>query len=205
MSRAIPPQRRFGQAAALLIVALGGAAALAGCGTSTARADVFGIIDSFIEPDGPKPWFRDGGCGPGGSGISGGCGDAGPPIDARPNDLRSVDLPKPDVCIPPASWDCELTFTFDKQGSETTGGVHGDWDVFDGTTFTTKSATLNGNQWLLVIKQPHGKTLTYKFVVDKDTASVKWFVDPNNPKQVPDGFGSFNSQLDISCPNPCQK
>jgi hypothetical protein len=181
---------------------------LAACGSSSgAKTDMFGIIDTFIEPDGPKPWFRDGGCGPNGSGVSGGnCNPYAPRDAGAPTpDTMPADLLTPDICVPPATWDCQVSFSFDKQGSETTAGVHGDWDVFDGTSFVTRSATLNGNKWQLTVSQENGKTLTYKFVVDKGLPGVKWFHDPNNPNKVSDGFGGFNSQLAISCPDPCSR
>lgn len=180
---------------------------LLACGTSSdAKTDMFGIIDSFIEPDGPKPWFRDGGCGPGTSGASGNpCNPYAPQDAGVVRDTMPPDLPKPDICVPPATWTCKVTFSFDKQGAESTGGVHADWDVFDGVTFATKSATLNGNKWELEVAQENGKTLTYKFVVDEGLPGVKWFHDPNNPNKVSDGFGGFNSQLAISCPDPCSR
>ncbi len=182
---------------------------LAACGTSgDAKADMFGIVDSFIEPDAPKPWFRDGGCGPGSSGASGNpCNPYAPQDAGVTPDTMPPDLPKPDTCVPPTTWTCTITFSFDKQGIESTGGVHADWDLFDGVTFSTKSATFNSNsnKWELKATQENGKTLTYKFVVDEGLTSAKWFHDPNNPTKVSDGFGGFNSQLAISCSDPCSR
>ena len=186
-----------------LVALLGGLSVMVGCGTDgQSKADTFGYIDTFIEPDGLKPWFRDGGgCGSGGSGVSGNCDDGG----GVAKDAGVPDLPKPDICVPPATWTCEISFSFPKQGSESTGGVHGDWDVFDGKTFSTKAATLSGNNWTLTVSQENGKTLTYKFVVDEGLSGEKWFHDPNNPNKVSDGYGGFNSQLSVSCPEPCSR
>ena len=46
--------------------------------------------------------------------------------------------------------------------------------------------------WERAEKLPPGR-YQYKFVIDR----VNWKYDPNNPDRVDDGFGGFNSLLDV--------
>ena len=46
--------------------------------------------------------------------------------------------------------------------------------------------------WERVEKLPSGR-YQYKFVIDR----VNWKEDPNNPNRVDDGFGGFNSLVDV--------
>jgi len=46
--------------------------------------------------------------------------------------------------------------------------------------------------WTRVEKLPPGR-YQYKFVIDR----VNWKEDPNNPQRTDDGFGGFNSLLDV--------
>ena len=46
--------------------------------------------------------------------------------------------------------------------------------------------------WTRTEKLPAGR-YQYKFVIDR----VNWKQDPNNPSRIDDGFGGFNSLLDV--------
>jgi len=46
--------------------------------------------------------------------------------------------------------------------------------------------------WVRTEKLPPGR-YQYKFVIDR----VNWHEDPNNPNRTDDGFGGFNSLLDV--------
>ena len=46
--------------------------------------------------------------------------------------------------------------------------------------------------WERTEKLPPGR-YQYKFVIDR----VNWKEDPNNPDRTNDGFGGFNSMLDV--------
>lgn len=46
--------------------------------------------------------------------------------------------------------------------------------------------------WMRTEKLPSGR-YQYKFVIDR----VNWKQDPNNPNRTDDGFGGFNSLLDV--------
>lgn len=46
--------------------------------------------------------------------------------------------------------------------------------------------------WTRTEKLPSGR-YQYKYVIDR----VNWKTDPNNPNRTDDGFGGFNSQLDV--------
>lgn len=185
----------------LILPLFGCLALVAGCSDDTsAKADVFGVIDAFVEPDGPKPIFRDSGpCIPGASGASGNCNPSGVTPDMGAADMGVPDTTV-DQCVPPTQ--CVVEFAFDKIGSETTASVQGDFDGA-GTTWVKKSMTLDSNRWTVSVLMQDGQKLTYKFVVDEGLAGESWFVDASNPNQVDDGFGGKNSVLDVVCPNPC--
>ncbi|MCA9667910.1 MAG: hypothetical protein KC503_20070 [Myxococcales bacterium] len=187
----------------------------AGCAGDTLSPDSQPLrFDEGVEPDGPVPWFRDAGCGPGQSGAASGqpcpCGgpsgasgasgapcDAGVPADSAP--------PTPDVCVPPSSWTCDVTLSFAKIGSESTAAVHGDFDGPSPTPWVSRAMTLSNNTWRVDLLLVHGTTLTYKFVVDKGLAGESWFHDQANPNTVSDGLGGLNSQLVVSCADPCSR
>ncbi len=46
--------------------------------------------------------------------------------------------------------------------------------------------------WVLEVKLPPGR-YQYKFVIDR----VTWKEDPNNPDRTDDGYGGFNSLIDV--------
>jgi 1,4-alpha-glucan branching enzyme len=46
--------------------------------------------------------------------------------------------------------------------------------------------------WIITVKLPAGR-YQYKFVIDR----VNWHEDPNNPNRTDDGYGGFNSLLDV--------
>jgi hypothetical protein len=183
-----------------------------GCGKNRAGTRPFVYLDAGVIFDGnPIPFFREAGCGPGVSGGSGGpCGPSGSSgvrMDSQvpPADTMPVDQMQPDQCVPPSTWDCPVTMSFDKRGSEATGGVHGDFDGPSPTPWVTKNMTLKGNTWSVDLQLPNNSKLTYKFVVDEGLPSAQWFEDPNNPNKVSDGLGGFNSVLDVSCKDPCAR
>src|SRR5690606_24514864 len=74
-------------------------------------------------------------------------------------------------------------------------------------TFTSWAATpaggalemeREGDTWTLTTLIEPIQQHQYKFIVDGTT----WIPDPNNPNRVDDGFGSFNSVLDV-CSAAC--
>ncbi|MBW2732770.1 MAG: hypothetical protein JRH20_10295 [Deltaproteobacteria bacterium] len=176
-------------------------------GDTGARPDVFHVIDSYVEIDGPKPIFRDASlCGPGTSGASGVCQDMSASSDAADTMVPDTVVPDStidttaDQCVPPTA--CVVEFSFDKIGSETTAALHGDFNGI-GTVWAPKMMTLDSNRWQVSAVLEDGQRLTYKFVVDEDLPGETWFADAANPNQEDDGLGGKNSILDVVCDNPC--
>ncbi len=83
---------------------------------------------------------------------------------------------------------CATIFTLAK-GSEQTAEVRGDWapDGWD----LGMPMTLEGDTWTAEVDVPWDVAVQYKFVLDGST----WIIDPDNPTQVDDGEGGFNSLL----------
>jgi hypothetical protein len=50
---------------------------------------------------------------------------------------------------------------------------------------------VSNNQWAVDAELPWNTAVQYKFMVN----GSQWVTDPNNPSQVPDGEGGFNSEL----------
>ena len=199
------------------VVALVCAMANLACGGGGAGGspDVGVVLDSFVAPDGPKPWLRDSGaCVPGQSGASGGCGASGvsggrrdgavqvdqSPSDVLPADQATPDLMPPDQCVPPLS--CEVRFSLPVQGSEASAAVEGDFVSEGASPWTSEAMVRDGSTWRAAPVLPDGRKLTYKLVLDKGLAGEKWFLDPNNPNTENGPFGP-NSVLVVDCPNPC--
>src|SRR6185436_4841862 len=74
-------------------------------------------------------------------------------------------------------------------GNEASVEVRGDFapDAWMSGVPMTKS----GASWTATVKLPWNTDVLYKFYVD----GSMWVTDPNNPDQVPDGFGGFNSKV----------
>jgi len=162
------------------------AAVYAGCASPAGTLD----YDATYHRDGgPRPIFRD--C-QGEAGVGdGGCGEAGtmPMLDA------SADSGPPP---PPCN---QITFTLDAPTASTVW-ITGDW--LADTTGTWPSSPATGalvmmrdavsGQWsvttLITPTGPH----RYKLIID---GSSTWIVDPGNPVREADGFGGFNSIIDV--------
>ncbi len=95
--------------------------------------------------------------------------------------------PPPPICDD-AFKRCPHEFTY-PDGGETTVELRGDfatdgWDV-------GVPMTLDGDTWRVTVNVPWDQPVQYKLVLDG-----VWVPDPQNPKQVDDGFGGLNSLLD---------
>ncbi len=138
-----------------------------------------GDIDYVSEqpPDGYNPPVGGSGAGsgyganyPGGSAGTG--GDPGPP--PCPEEHRR----------------CAYLFSYPSEGSESSVEVRGDfaangWEV-------GVAMTLDQGTWSAEVDLPWDTDVQYKFVIDGTT----WITDPNNPNQVDDGFGGYNSLIE---------
>jgi glycosidase len=160
--------------------------AVVGCGD-----DDGGFIVDASVPDGSMrpPPYRPPRCGgDGGVGGDASCGEGGvPPIEE--------DAGPPPPPPPPCN---EITFEYVNAGATT---------VWLSGTFTSWAATpaggalemeREGDTWTLTTLIEPIQQHQYKFIVDGTT----WIPDPNNPNRVDDGFGSFNSVLDV-CSAAC--
>ncbi len=102
-----------------------------------------------------------------------------------------TDNPPPPMCDD-AFKRCAYTFTYPDAAASSVE-VRGDfapdgWDVGVAMSKT-------GNDWSVTVTVPWDAPVLYKLVVDG-----VWISDPNNPTQVADGFGGFNSVVDgVTC------
>lgn len=166
-----------------------------GCGGDPSFVFDVGTTDSAMPPP-----YRPPRCGSGVSGSSGtldgSCGEAGTSFDA------GVDTAPPP---PPCN---EITFAY-TSGSATTVWITGSWLADgDGVWPATPAAGAleleqDGELWsLTTLIEPIERHL-YKFIVDGDL----WIDDPDNPAREDDGFGGFNSVLDVcgaACGDPTE-
>jgi len=104
-----------------------------------------------------------------------------PPADAGPGDSATT-LPCQDVAF--------------SYADRTAGSV---WisGTFLGWASTPAEGALvmergSDGVWTLTVALPPGRQL-YKMIVDRET----WVEDPTNPVRVPDGYGGFNSVIDV--------
>ncbi|EYF07714.1 alpha-amylase family glycosyl hydrolase [Chondromyces apiculatus] len=96
---------------------------------------------------------------------------------------------------------CTHEFTYQGTGNETSVEVRGSytpggWDV--GVPMTNQ-----GGVWTATVTVPYEQQVQYKLVID----GSNWIADPDNPEQVSDGFGGYNSLLlPVTCdPWTCQE
>ncbi|MCB9611706.1 MAG: hypothetical protein H6722_04550 [Sandaracinus sp.] len=164
--------------------------AVVGCG------DDGGFVVDAEVPDGSMrpPPYRPPRCG-GDAGVGdGGCGEGGVPVDE--------DAGMPDAGPPPPPCN-EHTFEY-VSATATTVWVAGSFNLRpDGNWASTPAEGVlelerMGDTWTLTTLiepiEPH----QYKFILDGTT----WIADPANPNRVDDGFGGFNSVLDV-CAAAC--
>ncbi|MCB9631651.1 MAG: hypothetical protein H6721_05870 [Sandaracinus sp.] len=165
--------------------------AVVGCGD-----DGGGFVVDAEVPDGSMrpPPYRPPRCG-GDAGVGdGGCGEGGVPVEE--------DAGMPDAGPPPPPCN-EHTFEY-VNATATTVWVAGSFNLRpDGNWASTLAEGVlelerMGDTWTLTTLiepiEPH----QYKFIVDGTT----WIADPANPNRVDDGFGGFNSVLDV-CAAAC--
>jgi glycosidase len=103
-----------------------------------------------------------------------------------------VDPPGPPECDD-ALKRCAYEFTLPQVGSEQSVEVRGSFapDGWDNGV----PMSLSAGVWSAIVDVPWDAPVEYKFVVDGN-----WITDPNNPDQVDDGVGGFNSVIDgITC------
>jgi glycosidase len=112
-----------------------------------------------------------------GTGGGGGAGGSGPPM--CDDSLKR----------------CEHLFTY-PASNETSVEVRGDFAP--GAWMNGVQLTREGAAWRGTASIPYNRDVIYKFVIDGTT----WVNDPNNPEQVPDGFGGFNSLLSAATCDP---
>ena len=101
---------------------------------------------------------------------------------------------------PPTSGPEGVTFRFEAPSAKVVQ-VAGDWpenkwlagQAQTGSFLVGEMRDDDGDGiWTRTEKLPSGR-YQYKFVVDR----VNWKEDPNNPNRTNDGFGGFNSLLDV--------
>jgi len=112
--------------------------------------------------------------------------------DQGATDQGAVDGPLSDACGIPAS--CSVEFKYPK-GSESKVDLHGDFNGWK----SGQAMAASGSWWKTSLTLTHNKKVLYKFVLDGKT----WVTDPNNPKKESDGYGGFNSVLNVACPSNC--
>lgn len=127
-----------------------------------------------------------------GSGGSTGTGgtDSGPSSGSTGSETTGE--PMPPMCDD-ALKRCDYEFTY-PDGGESSVDVMGDYAA-DGWT-AGRAMTKNGATWSVTIAVPWDAPVQYKLRLNGDT----WIPDPNNPNQVDDGFGGYNSVVDgVTC------
>ncbi len=82
----------------------------------------------------------------------------------------------------------KFTISEPKAAKVTIAGDFNDWSATSDPLFDREEKGV----WTLVIPLAPG-SYQYKFIIDGD----KWVPDPGNPKQVKDGFGGYNSVVDV--------
>ena len=178
------------RSAPVLLATLG--LALSGCLMEGQGApDARDYQDPYADAT-PYPGFRDAGCGPGMSGTSGmDCGDGGIPMP------ENIDASPPDASLPDAAPPCDQ-YTFEYENDEATtvwvtGSFTGWATAPPGALVLSKEAD---DVWRLTTIVGEGHQ-SYKFVIDGDTPDEEWVTDPSNPNTEPDGYGGFNSVLEL--------
>ncbi|MFO0686437.1 MAG: alpha-amylase family glycosyl hydrolase [Sandaracinus sp.] len=162
---------------------------IAGCASPPGSLD----YDATYQRDGgPRPIFRN--CSdPDASLGDGACGEAG---TSMPEDAG----PLPDTGPPPPPCN-QITFTLDAPSASSVW-ITGDWLANATGTWPTSPA-----EGALVMTRDAGTGLwsattlitpfgphRYKLIVD---GATPWIADPGNPVREADGFGGFNSIVDV--------
>jgi hypothetical protein len=156
-------------------------------GTPDARS-----YDEVTADGRPLPWFRDAGsCGGGASGtsgassgVSGGCGTSGlgGAVDAAPPDAAPCDY---------------VVFEY-TNSTATSVWLTGD---FTGWATSPVGGALvlsnSGGTWTRGAQIGPGRHL-YKLVID----GTDWIADPGNAQQESDGFGGYNSVIEVCGGSP---
>ena len=161
-------------------------ASIAGCAS---RAGTLDYDASYHRDGGPRPIFRN--CdGPDGANADGACTEGGVDVDAGMLDSG----PPPPPCN-------QVTFTLDMPSASTVW-ITGDW--LAGPTGTWPSSPATGALAMMRDGASHRFSVTtlitpfgshrYKLIVD---GSPTWIADPSNPLREADGFGGFNSLIDV--------
>jgi len=90
--------------------------------------------------------------------------------------------PPPPPPPPPKVWNIEFTLTAPNANTVAVAGDFNNWSP----TAAPMHKKPNG-EWAAMVRLPAGRYV-YKLIVDG-----KWMADPENPSQVPDGYGGTNS------------
>lgn len=146
---------------------------------------------SATAPPSTMPYDPSQGGGGTGYGATGGGVD---PTEDDPTTTATTGEPPPPMCDDSLKR-CDYEFTFPDSG-ESSVDVMGDFAP-DGWT---KGApmTSDGTTWRVTVPVPWDTQVLYKLRID----GTNWIPDPNNPNQVDDGFGGFNSVLS---PQTCEE
>ena len=93
----------------------------------------------------------------------------------------------------PVAVDGGVLFTFSKPSARSVhlAGMFNGWDP----TALPMSDEDGDGEWEVVLELPTERTFEYKFVVNEGEL---WEYDPNNPEQVDDNHGSYNTVISIA-------
>jgi glycosidase len=145
--------------------------------------DQFGIDDEYGDPPETDTFDPDVGDTGGSSTTSG--------SDAS-DDTTGEDTGPPEC--DDANKRCDHEFTLPDQGY---GQVELIGDFAPGAWDSGVAMALDGGTWTVTTDLPWDTQVIYKFKID---GGAQYIPDPNNPNQVDDGFGGFNSVLGgITC------
>lgn len=155
-----------------------------GCDTNSAGSADANYDDPVFD-SGPSPWFRDAAACSGTSGSSGTSGTCcGPSGTSGAGCERPADAAQPDATP------CDF-HTFFYVGDASAVYVSGDFTSWALPTEGALEMTLSGNTWSVGAQIGPGRHL-YKLIVDGT-----WMADPSAADQEADGFGGFNSVIEV--------
>lgn len=113
------------------------------------------------------------------------------PLKVIVTEVEIIDPPPPDECDP-TLFSVEAGI---EAGEVLLSGTFNDWaDSADGAEVMTDAD--GDGLWTVSLELAPGKYL-YKFIVDGE-----WLPDPTNPDKEDDGYGSFNSIIEVA---PCEE
>ncbi|RLD17374.1 MAG: hypothetical protein DRI36_04030, partial [Caldiserica bacterium] len=95
------------------------------------------------------------------------------------------------LCVTLFAKEYEVKFEFRSPYKANMVYLTGDFANWNPTAYPMKY-NMQDDTWRIKIKLKEGRYL-YKFVIN----GSDWKHDPNNPKKVPDGYGGFNSVLEV--------